>query len=438
MTCFLTGSKRFMCCCGDFGSFNAGFLSNPYNGVIKEMSCCVTGKNADGFGFKSTASEIAAGLGKRLDGKLAIVTGASAGLGKEAAKAFYETGATVVMATRNEAKTKGVMQWIEETAVAPKGAGKLVFVRLDLASLESTKAFADAIGKMSEPIAVLLCNAGIMTPPFTLTGDGYESQFQCNYLSHYYLTMLLVDQLKASPDGARVVNVSSISHAWVPFPGGCCGGCCSVLCGFGPADFSGAGKWPAQSGSCCAYDPMGDYSYSKAAQIIFGAELDRRVFQGTKVMAIGAEPGMSMKTEMQKGKSTGKHTLGGSACLEIVTQKTPIPTILGCMGMLHDPDVLAATGVYAALSDKVQRGEYYRHNLKDKPVGPAANPKHGPPLWDLSAKSVYDKIGVKVPYADTPAVQAMDRTGGKATSAVTLVVPDPEPAPAAEKSAEMM
>ena len=201
----LSGSKRFMCLGGDFCSFNLGFLCDPLN-AMKEVSCCVTEKNADGFGYTSTASEIAAGLGKRLDGKLVVVTGASAGLGKEMAKAFYETGATVVMATRNEAKTKGVMQWIEETAVAPKGAvtkGKLAFVRLDLASLESTREFADAINKMSEPLAVLMCNAGIMTPPFALTGDGFESQFQINYLSHYYLTMLLVDKLKASPDGER-------------------------------------------------------------------------------------------------------------------------------------------------------------------------------------------------------------------------------------------
>ena len=61
----------------------------------------------------------------------------------------------MVMACRNEAKTRVVMQEIEETAVAPKGKGKLVFVPLDLASLESTKAFANAITKMSEPLAVL-------------------------------------------------------------------------------------------------------------------------------------------------------------------------------------------------------------------------------------------------------------------------------------------
>ena len=89
--------------------------------------------------------------------------------------------------------------------------GKLVFVQIDLSSLESVKSFANTIMEMTEPLAVLMCNAGIMTTPFTLTGDGFESQFQINYLSHYYLMMLLVEKLKANPDGARLVNISSIS-----------------------------------------------------------------------------------------------------------------------------------------------------------------------------------------------------------------------------------
>ena len=289
-------------------------MSDPYHS-IHEMRCCVKGKNADGFGYSSTANEIAAGLGKRLDGKLVIVTGASSGVGKHAARAFYETGATVIMACRNEAKARDTMKWIESSASAPKGKGKLVFVQIDLSSLESVKSFANAIMEMTEPLAVLMCNAGIMTTPFTLTGDGFESQFQINYLSHYYLTMLLVEKLKANPDGARLVNISSISAAWVPFPA-CCGGCCSRLCGFGPVDFSGGGAWPAKSGACCSYEPMDSYAYSKAAQVIFGSELDRRVFAGTKVIALSVEPGSNPTTSI--------HMNGrGSMCLQFMFYSIP-------------------------------------------------------------------------------------------------------------------
>ena len=390
-----------MCCGGELFTFGVGMMSDPCHS-IHEMRCCVTGKNADGFGYSSTANEIAAGLGKRLDGKLVIVTGASSGVGKHAARAFYETGATVVMACRTEAKARGAMKWIEETASPPAGKGKLVFVPIDLASLESTKNFANAITEMSEPLAVLMCNAGIMTTPFSLTGDGYESQFQCNYLSHYYLTMLLVDKLKASPDGARVVNISSISAAWVPFPP-CCGGCCSVLCGFGAVDFSGK-RWPAVSGACFAYEPMADYAYSKAAQTIFGAELDRRVFEGTKVISLSAEPGSNPTTSIHKD---GR----GSMCLQCMFAYTPLPCVLKLLCIHKELDVMASSGVYAALSDQVQRGDYYRNNLKYKPPSPAGDPKHGPPLWTLSAKCVQDKIGVEVPNAAAPAVQAMERRG---------------------------
>ena len=78
---------------------------------------------------------------------------------------------------------------------------------------------------------------------------------------------------------------------------------------------------------------------------------------------------------------------------------------------------MASSGVYAALSNNVQRGDYIRNSLvQGYVVGPAGDPQHGPPLWDLSAKCVQDKVGVKVPYADAPASQAIvERTGAKAT-----------------------
>ena len=389
-----------MLCGGEFFTFNVGMMSDPYHS-IHEMRCCVKGKNADGFGYSSTANEIAAGLGKRLDGKLVIVTGASSGVGKHAARAFYETGATVIMACRNEAKARDTMKWIESSASAPKGKGKLVFVQIDLSSLESVKSFANTIMEMTEPLAVLMCNAGIMTTPFTLTGDGFESQFQINYLSHYYLTMLLVEKLKANPDGARLVNISSISAAWVPFPA-CCGGCCSRLCGFGPVDFSGGGAWPAKSGACCSYEPMDSYAYSKAAQVIFGSELDRRVFAGTKVIALSVEPGSNPTTSIHKN---GR----GSMCLQFMFSYTCLPCLLKVFCIHKEMDVMASSGVYAALSDNVQRGDYFRNNLKYKTRGPAGDPKHGPPLWDFSAKCVQSKVPGEVPNANAPPVQNMLR-----------------------------
>ena len=100
-------------------------------------------------------------------------------------------------------------------------------------------------------------------------------------------------------------------------------------------------------------------------------------------------------------------------CLQCMFAYTPLPCVLKLLCIHKELDVMASSGVYAALSDQVQRGDYYRNNLKYKPPSPAGDPKHGPPLWTLSAKCVQDKIGVEVPHAlaAAPAVQAMERRG---------------------------
>jgi len=248
--------SRFFLCGGDFCAFNLGFLADPCN-AVHEISCCNRGVGESGFGWHSTAREVCSSLGKRLDGKLVVVTGANSGVGLEAAKSFYEIGATVILACRSEQRAAAAKKLIEDTAVISGQPGSLAFVALDLGSLQSVEAFADRVNVMPEPLYALVCNGGIMATPFKLTEDGLEQQFQVNYLSHYHLTMLLLDKLKATGQ-SRIVNVSSVSHAWLPFPGGCCGGCCS-LC-FGGFDLGK--RYPAKHGGCFEYEPFEDYSYS--------------------------------------------------------------------------------------------------------------------------------------------------------------------------------
>ena len=94
-------------------------------------------------------------------------------------------------------------------------------------------------------------------------------------------------------------------------------------------------------------------------------------------------------------------------CFQFLFTYTCMPCLLRVAHVHKELPVMASSGVYAALSDNVQRGDYYRNNLKYKVIGAQADPKHGPPLWELSAKCVQDKMGVAVPYADAPPVQAM-------------------------------
>ena len=116
----------------------------------------------------------------------------------------------------------------------------------------------------------------------------------------------------------------------------------------------------------------------------------------------------------------------GSDCLSCIIHYSPIPCVLKYgMRMMKEAPAMASSGVYAALSDNVERGDYFMHNLKDVVYGPAADPRHGPPLWDFSAKCVQEKVGAKVPHADTPAVLVMERPGGGKGS--SKVAPSPAP-----------
>ena len=277
--------SRFLLCGGDFCAFNLGFLADPCN-AVHEIACCNRGVGESGFGWHSTAREVCSSLGKRLDGKLVIVTGANGGVGLEAAKSFYEIGATVILACRSPQRAAAAQKLIEASAVPGGGGppGRLLFLALDLGSLRSVESFAGQVNAMPEPLYALVCNGGVMATPFRLTEDGLEQQFQVNYLSHHHLTMLLVEKLKASAP-SRIINVSSISHGWVPFPGGCCGGCCAAA--FGGFDLGK--RFPAKSGGCCAYEPFEDYSYSKTAQVIMTLEMDRRLLRDSGVVAVALE-----------------------------------------------------------------------------------------------------------------------------------------------------
>ena len=140
-------------------------------------------------------------------GRLAVVTGATGGLGYEAALALAAAGAEVVLAGRNDSKGANA---VARLRAAHPGA-TVRFERLDLASLASVAAFAQTMLATGRGIDLLLNNAGIMAPPDRqLTVDGFELQFATNYLGHFALTARLLPLLRRVP-GTRVVNVSSLA-----------------------------------------------------------------------------------------------------------------------------------------------------------------------------------------------------------------------------------
>src|SRR4051812_27785813 len=140
-------------------------------------------------------------------GRVAVVTGANAGLGLETARELARKGANVVMAARNQQKAQEAMAGIRSDV--PDAT--LQLVPLDLSSQESVRTAAEQITREHERIDLLVNNAGVMGIPEQKTADGFEMQFGVDHLGHWTLTALLMPALLRSPD-ARIVTVTSTAH----------------------------------------------------------------------------------------------------------------------------------------------------------------------------------------------------------------------------------
>ncbi|TEB33119.1 NAD(P)-binding protein [Coprinellus micaceus] len=145
-----------------------------------------------------------------LTGKVTIVTGANAGVGKETAKALLNHNAKVYFAARSQEKAEQAIQELK-TETGKEG----IFLKLDLGDLRSVKASAEEFLRKEDALHILFNNAGVMAPPVeNVTAQGYDLQFGTNVLGHFYFTRLLIPALlnatKSSRDGkARIVNTSS-------------------------------------------------------------------------------------------------------------------------------------------------------------------------------------------------------------------------------------
>jgi len=145
-----------------------------------------------------------------LDGKVAIVTGATGGLGYETAAGLARRGATTILAGRNPNKGAQALSRLRRNV--PNATVR--FEMLDLASLASVAHFvASVIGAQDGVIDILVNNAAVMAlPKRERTQDGFERQIGVNYLAHFALTVWLIDALRASAEGGRVVSVASLAH----------------------------------------------------------------------------------------------------------------------------------------------------------------------------------------------------------------------------------
>jgi NAD(P)-dependent dehydrogenase (short-subunit alcohol dehydrogenase family) len=257
-----------------------------------------------------------------LAGKLALVTGASDGIGFHIAARLARAGAEVLMPVRDQAEGQAAAQRIRERV--PNA--ELDVRALDLASQASVAALADELLDDGRPLHIQINNAGGMTAPaHQLTQDGLELQFATNHLGHFALTCKLLPLLRAG--AARVttqVSVAANQHCvnWDDV------------------------NWEK------GYDPQRSYSSSMIAVGLFAMELHRRSASGRwGIRSNLAHPGISptnlLPAQPQPGRAED-------------TAEVKLIRALSCRGILvGTAESAALPAVYAATSPDAKGGHLY-------------------------------------------------------------------------------
>jgi NAD(P)-dependent dehydrogenase (short-subunit alcohol dehydrogenase family) len=217
------------------------------------------------FGATSATEEVLQGVNLR--GKRILITGVSAGIGVETARALAAHGAHVVGAARDLAKAEAATKQVRNDATA--GGGSFELIALDLGNLKNVRACADALLAKGERFDVVIANAGVMATPFAYTVDGFEMQFGTNHLGHFVFVNRIAPLIRK---GGRLINLSSAGHRYANVD-------------LEDPNFE---RTP--------YDPMVAYGRSKTANILFGVAFDKR-HQNRGVRAAAVHPG-AIQTEL--------------------------------------------------------------------------------------------------------------------------------------------
>jgi NAD(P)-dependent dehydrogenase (short-subunit alcohol dehydrogenase family) len=317
--------------------------------------------------FDATSTTDEALEGVDLSGKRALVTGVSAGLGVETARALAAHGAEVVGAARDLAKAKAATAAVRADAA---NGGGLELIQLDLASLDSVRACADALVDDGQGFDLVIANAGVMATPFGKTADGFETQFGTNHLGHFVLVNRIASLMKP---GARLVNLSSAGHQ------------------ISDVDLDDPNFDRAP------YNAWEGYGRSKTANILFAVEFDRR-HKASGLSATAVHPG-AIRTELSR-------YLDADAQRELTEIMAKVAQLPGAKPIAYKSVPQgAATSVWAAAVAKADAvgGRYCEDchvaEIIDAPgftfagVRPyALNPERAKALWAKSEELVGERF----------------------------------------------
>lgn len=303
------------------------------------------------YGAATTADEVLEDV--NLGGRRILVTGVSAGMGMATARALVAHGAAVIGAARNLDKARSIAEQVHDET---RGKGHLDVIELDLASLRSVRACADALLGAGQPFDAIIANAGVMALPHGTTADGFETQFGTNHLGHFVLINRLTGLLGP---GSRVVMVSSAGHRGADVD----------------LDDPNFEHTP--------YDPLTAYRRSKTANILFAVAFDRR-HRSNGVRATAVHPGAVLTDTTRK----------------LIDAQ---PSAASAFDW-KSPSQGAATAIWAAfVAEANDVGARYCEEchvaaIEDDPTTKfgvrsyAVNPDHAEALWDSSEKLVGERF----------------------------------------------
>lgn len=272
-----------------------------------------------------------------LAGRVALVTGATSGIGRQVATGLARRGATVIVVGRDPYKARDAQAAIR----LQTGSETVVAEAADLSSQAEIRALAERVRAGFPRLHILVNNAGGISMERRLTVDGIETTLAVNHLAPFLLTGLLADRLVASAP-ARIVTVASEAHRMVRID-------LDNLQGERGYDFSRA------------------YGLSKGLNILFTLELARRL-EGTGVVANAVHPG-GVNTAIWNGVRGWRRIPVAAIRLFLISPEE------GARGVL----MLAADQEYAGVS-----GRYFRRTKEARPAPAALDPAAARRLWEIS------------------------------------------------------
>ncbi|MGE5499879.1 MAG: SDR family oxidoreductase [Syntrophothermus sp.] len=258
-----------------------------------------------------------------------LITGSTDGIGRQTAYELAALGHTVLIHGRSADRCQKTAEEIKKET----GNSDLYCFTADLASLEQVRKLAGEVKSQFPSLNVLINNAGVFSKDKKITKDGFELTFQVNHLSHYLLTVLLIDVLKRNSP-SRIINVSSTAHQ--------------------SADFD-INNLQGES----YYNSHNAYSLAKLCNLLFTFELAEKL-KGTNVTVNALHPGVISTKMLQDA-----FNMAGASLKEG-----------------------AETSVFLADSDEVsgKSGHYYVRKKEARVSSAAENESNRKKLWELSAR----------------------------------------------------